>query len=569
MTLKSLRAPFGLSGAFLALALLLASRWESIPSTSLPQVTVGRLCISLVIASIGLDLWRVRGTLRLPVRSGSLLIVGLLGEGAIILLSIAIRGRNSEGALAGYLEMTLVAIAVLVVAEAHPRGRLPLLACAATGALLGNLDALIFGNPLVALRGAGERLAGHYGNPNLLGFAGSLAVPIFVTLAIQLRRRRAIWLLGAAIILAPILLSYSRGAILGTGAGVIASLSLTQTGGRRRLQAGVVGCLLFGTLAAVAYPLYLDLRTEADFGSNLTARDPDRSGWDPGAQGLIGLGPSELSNPNRAALRITATKAGEGASLPLGEARIHRHYLLSFTASAPLRGIELAYGLEDNLLGDGPVTRTVLLTPTPRRLAVAWTPARDAPHARAYIWLPLGGKVTLSRLDLGQVGALPKRLPTQLLGRVNTFASSESHFVHSREDAAHLALDLFIQKPLTGIGWQQFADYSATRLHYGALASHDEYLRYAAELGLPGLVFLILIIATVANAAIRISPTDVRVAAAACVVSGAVGLPFVNALEAPNISLPLFVSAALICTGSFARRTDASRPTTSQSDARQ
>jgi len=569
LTLKSLRAPFGLSGACLALALLLASRWESEPSASLPQVTVGRLCISLVIALLGLDLWRARGTLRLPARSGSLLIVGLLGESAVILLSIAFRGRNSEGALSGFLELTLVAITVLVVADAHPRARLPLLMCAAIGALLGNLDALIFGHPLVALRGGGERLAGHYGNPNLLGFAGSLAVPIFVTLAILLRRRRAVWLLGAAIILAPILLSYSRGAILGAGAGVIASLSLTQTGGRRRLRAAVVGCLLLGTLAALAYPLYLNLRTEADFGSNLTARAPDRSGWDPSAQGLIGLGPSGLSNPNREALRITATKAGEGASLPLGEARVHRRYLLSFAASASLRGIELAYALEDNLLGDGAVRRTILLTPTPRRVAIAWTPTRNAPHARAYIWLPLGGKVTLSRLNFGQAKTLLKPLPTQLLGRVDRFASSESHFVNSREDAAHLALDLFIQKPLTGIGWQQFTVYSATRLHYGPLATHDEYLRYAAELGLPGLLFLFLIIATVANAAVRVSPTDVRVAATACLAAGAVGLLFVNALETPSISLPLFVSAALICTGSFVQRTDASRPTTSRPDTRQ
>jgi O-antigen ligase len=122
---------------------------------------------------------------------------------------------------------------------------------------------------------------------------------------------------------------------------------------------------------------------------------------------------------------------------------------------------------------------------------------------------------------------------------------------------------------LTGIGWQQFTRYSAIRLNYGRLATHDEYLRYAAELGLPGLLFLLLIIATVATAAVRVSPTDVRVAAAACLVAGAVGLFFVNALETPNISLPLFVSAALICTRSLDRRSDVTRPTTSRADTRQ
>jgi O-antigen ligase len=479
-------------------------------------------------------------------------MVGLIGEGAVILLSIAVRGHNSAGALYGYLEMALVAVAALIVAGAQPRTHLPFLACSAIGAMLGSLDALVFGHSLLALRGEGERLAGHYANPNLLGFAGSLAVPIFVTLAIRSDRRRAAWILGAAITLTAILLSYSRGSILGTGAGVIASISLIQAGGVGRLRVAVAGCLLFAALAGAAYPIYLQLRTKADFGSNTAASTPDRSGWNYGAQGLIGEGPSTLSNPSREALRITATKEGEGASFPLGEARVGHDYRLNFAASAPRRGTELAYGLEDNLLGAGPVTRTILLTPTPRYLTITWTPTGEAPHARAYIWLPLGGVVTLSNLDFGRVRGGLKPLPTQLLGRVSKFESSESHFVHSREDAAHLALELFIQRPLTGVGWQQFTNYSAARLHYGPLATHDEYLRYAAELGLPGLIFLLLIIATVATSAIRTPPTDVRVAATACVVSGAVGLLFVNALETPNISLPLFVSAALVCAGSVA-----------------
>jgi O-Antigen ligase len=536
----------------------------------LPQLAVGRLCIILAIVSLCVDLWRRPGAIRFPARSESLLIVGLAGEGAVILLSIATRGHNSAGALYGYLEMASVAIITLVVAQARPRMHLPLLVCAAIGALLGSLDALVFGHSLAALKGESLRLAGHYDNPNLFGFAGSLAVPIFLTLAIRSRRWRAAWLLMGVITLMALCLTYSRGAILGAGMGVIASISLTRSEGRRRLQVGIAGCLLFGALAAVAYPVYEQLRTKADFGSSVEANAPDLSGWDSGAQGLIGSGPSRLSNPDRQALSITATKADEGASIPLGEALVSRHYLLTFLASSPVKGIELAYGLEDNLLGDGPATRAVLLTPVPRRFVVTWTPTRNASHARAYIWLPLGGKVTLSRFGFGRATkARLGLLPTQLLGRVNTFAASESHFVHSREDAAHLAFDLFVQKPLTGIGWQQFTSYSATRLHYGPLASHNEYLRYAAELGLPGLLFLFLIIATVATSAIRIPPTDVRVAAAACVVSGAVGLFFVNALETPNISLPLFVSAALICTGSFAQRTGAPRPTTSRSDTRQ
>src|SRR6202043_3666184 len=205
-------------------------------------------------------------------------------------------------------------------------------------------------------------------------------------------------------------------------------------------------------------------------------------------------------------------------SIPLGRTRANHRYLLTFLASSPVKGVEFAYGLEDNLLGSDPATRIALLTPAPRRFAVSWTPSGEAPHARAYIWLPLGGKVTVSHIGFEQsIQEGPRLLPTQLLGPANIFAASESHFVHSREDAAHLAFDLFIEKPLTGIGWQQFTSYSATRLHYGQLASHNEYMRYAAELGLPGLFFLFLIIVTVTASALRISTTDVRVAAVACV----------------------------------------------------
>jgi len=545
LSLKSLRAPFGLSVVFLGLGLVLASRWETASSAVLPQVTVGRFVLGLTFASIALDLWRVRGMLRLPSLSGGLLVLGLVGEGVVISVSIATRGHNSAGALYGYLEMALVAIAVLIIADGRPRTCAPLLLCAAIGALLGSLDALVVGDPLATLQGESGRLAGHYGNPNMLGFAGSLAVPIFLTLAIRSSRRRAACLVAVGILLVAIVVSYSRASLLGTGAGVIASISLAQTAMRRRLTVAVGGCLLCGVLVAVAYPVYEQLRTQADFG--LASNAPYRSGWDPSAQGFIGVGPSRLSNPQHGALRIAATRAGEGASLPLGDARARQRYLLTFVASAPLRGTELAYGLEDNQLGGGGPTRSVLLTPRPKRLAIAWTPTLDATEARVYFWLPSGGGATLLGLSFGESLARLKPLPVQLLGRTNTSASNESRYIHSREDAAHLALDLFIQNPLTGIGWQQFTHYSMTSLHYGPLASHDEYLRYAAELGLPGLIFLVLIIATLAKSAIRIRPTDVRVAAVACLISGAVGLCFLNGLETPTISLPLFVSAALIC----------------------
>lgn len=551
LSLKSLRAPFGLSGAFLGLGLVLASRWEAAPDV-LPQVTVGRFFLGLALASIALDLWRTRDMLRLPSRSGALLVLGLVGEGAVILVSIATRGQNSAGALYGYVEMALFAIAVLIVANGRPRACAPLLLCAALGALLGCLDALVVGNPLATLEGESGRLAGHYGNPNLLGFAGSLAVPIFVTLAIRSRRGRAACLVAVVILLAAIFVSYSRSSLLGTGAGVIASIALAQTTTRRRVQAAVAGCALCGAIGAVGYAPYEQLRTQADFG--LAANAPYRSGWDPSAQGFIAAGPSRLSNPHHGVLQIAATRAEEGASLPLGDAHAGQTYFLSFVARAPVKGIDLAYGLEDNRRDDGPPARFTVLTPRPTRLASSWTPTLDATEARVYFWLPSGGRFTLSGLSFGNKRGRLKPLSLQLIGRTNTSTSNESRFIHSREDAAHLAVDLFIQNPLTGIGWEQFTHYSQTRLHYGALATHNEYLRYAAELGLPGLLFLALIIAAVGGSAVRIRPTDVRVAAVACLISGAVGLCFLNGLETPALSLPLSVSAALLCAWPAGRR---------------
>jgi hypothetical protein len=181
-----------------------------------------------------------------------------------------------------------------------------------------------------------------------------------------------------------------------------------------------------------------------------------------------------------------------------------------------------------------------------------WQPTRAAPHARLYLWLPRGGVMTVRAARFGAAGSPPRSLPLRLLGPSDAIArlqsASETRFVHSREDAASLALRLFAENPLMGVGWQQFTAYSATHLQYGPLATHDEYLRYAAELGIAGLSFLLLAIFVVVRGSMRLEAGSAGAAAASCALAGAVGLLFANALEVPSVALPLAVAAAVLCT---------------------
>jgi hypothetical protein len=60
-------------------------------------------------------------------------------------------------------------------------------------------------------------------------------------------------------------------------------------------------------------------------------------------------------------------------------------------------------------------------------------------------------------------------------------------------------------------------------------------------------VLLIAIMVVVLMASRGIALTDTRIAALACLAAGAVGLVFANALEVPQLALPMLLSAALLC----------------------
>src|ERR1039458_6275014 len=93
-----------------------------------------------------------------------------------------------------------------------------LLMFAGAGVVIGCLDALVTGDSLAAARD-GLRLSSSYGNPNFLGFAASLGLPIVLVVARRRGRAWPAWAAGAAVILATLWLTYSRGAAIGAAAG--------------------------------------------------------------------------------------------------------------------------------------------------------------------------------------------------------------------------------------------------------------------------------------------------------------------------------------------------------------
>ena len=143
----------------------------------------------------------------------------------------------------------------------------------------------------------------------------------------------------------------------------------------------------------------------------------------------------------------------------------------------------------------------------------------------------------------------PTPLPTRLLGTPTNIPRllqrAESGYIASRESAARIAVDAFRAHPLFGIGWDRFPAYASTRSGVGPIATHDQYLQFAAELGLPGLIAILLLSLSAGWAAVderagRFGPTLIGV-----LVAGAIDLAFGNLLASPNVILPAGTAAAI------------------------
>ena len=213
---------------------------------------------------------------------------------------------GTEGHLVGYLFGQVLTLAGLVVTAAYVlKGRTPepFLGAALLSAFVAACVALAtYGHPatgalgnLVGVSDAIARVVGPFGDPNYFGLFQATAIAAALGWMVVARSSRLRWLLlGTSIVLA---LAYattlSRGAAVALLAGLLA-LAFT-----RSRRAGFIAIGVVIVLAAVLYPLFVQLRVTVDTGG-------------PSAQGYAGLALSDQA-------RIAAGLAGPQlfASAPL------------------------------------------------------------------------------------------------------------------------------------------------------------------------------------------------------------------------------------------------------------
>ena len=130
----------------------------------------------------------------------------------------------------------------------------------------------------------------------------------------------------------------------------------------------------------------------------------------------------------------------------------------------------------------------------------------------------------------------------------------EDRYLESRLDAAGLALEAFADEPIVGIGWDRFPELAARELDYGELATHNEYLRIAAELGIPGLLMLGFAGYVLVLAMRRAGRSAIASAAIGVTVTAAVAQLFLNGVGVAEASVAAVIAAAILCAGLPAAR---------------
>ncbi|HXR29821.1 MAG TPA: O-antigen ligase family protein, partial [Solirubrobacterales bacterium] len=412
----------------------------------------------------------------------------------------------------------------------------------------------------VDLTDTGGRLSGSYGNANELGLAAALGIPVALAYITVVGQAKRLALAGSiAILLAALVLTYSRGGIIAAGVGILALALWEARGSRRRLALIFAGTVVAVAVAGVLYSVFKERRESASFAVAPVVLDAlnqrDVSGWDARGLGPIPSGPSQLSNRG-GALAVRGKRPGEGASFRWGEAERGGTYVLRFLARATGAGSQLDFALADRVAGGG-TTRSVRLGLRWRPLSLTWRPRIRSPHAALFLWQPRAR----AGFDVANVGviayepggglrlfAVPERLRGSVYDHLVSDASQlEERYVQSRLDAAELALRAFGSAPIQGIGWSTFPDYSAERADYGRLAAHNQYLLVSAELGLAGLAFLALLIAAPIVAARRARPDRPTAAAIGLLAGAAAGMVFVETVASPQVSIPIALAAAVLC----------------------
>jgi O-Antigen ligase len=528
------------------------------------SLTLGRAAALTFAALLALDLVRARPRSFRLQTTGLLLAAAYIGLCGWILLNSAAWGCNCDGKAGGFYEFAMIGLLALVAIGFEPRLRGVAMAATLGGLVLAASLALLgvgsLNSGTIDLTQTGGRLSGTFGNANELGFAAALGLPIALAYVSVPRRVPQIAAAGSTLILvATLVLTYSRGAIIAAGVGAIA-LALWQAKGSRRRVAIVLAAAAAGVLIAGAlYAVFERERQDVSFDSvppAFQALDQrDLSGWDSRALGPVPNGPSELSNRG-SAIVVGADRAGEGASFRWGEASDDGTYTLRFRARADRDGLPFSYSLGDRPQARGPVAAGELDRRW-REFRLEWSPGQRSAHATLYLWLRAApASVSLSDAEViarepggpARLVAIPASLDGSLYDRLDSEATrEEGRYIDSRLDAADLAFRAFRAEPLRGIGWSTFPDYSEAHLDYGQLAAHNQYLAVAAELGIVGLVLFGMLIAAVVLG-VRGSGSGRAEAAAIGVLCGtAAGLVFVEALPVPQLSITIAIAAAIVC----------------------
>lgn len=553
------------SGAVILLAAITGPVWKVIlvplPGVSL---TVGRAIILLAALLLVLDVRRAAPPRPTVPREVWLLVLGLTALGAWIVASASIWGCGCANEVAGYTEIAAVAALAAFVATFEPRlgpwMALAVLIGATSSALLalGGLQGLTEGAENQAT--VQGRVAGPYGNPNSLAFALAFGIPVaLIGFRLYGGLVRIVFGAAAALTVLALILSFSRGGLLAMAVGASVVLVLSQPARSRARRSTVLALMAVAALGALSYPLFVDSRRDATTGVDPTLRAQDVNGWDARQQGLVPAGPAGMVNPTPGVLEVRPDRVGQGVSRAVGRAILGRAYELRFEArsrGATTQG--LRFGLQDNIRANGPEIGHAQLSTDWRPLSVEWRPTGNSPDARAYLWADsTNAAFQLRKIEISR--AQPGNAPTTLSLGANLGGSvfdqlqgargekKEARDIASRSAGLDLALEAFAAKPIYGIGWGDFPEYADDRAGFGPLPTHNEYLRFLAELGLVGAALLAALVLTIALALRRRRRDPLGLALLGIMVIGAVGMLFLNGLVASSIAMPLAIAAAASC----------------------
>jgi hypothetical protein len=526
-------------------------------------LTVGRTALLVFAALLFADLIEERPRSFRFERGAVLVIAAYVGLSAWVFLSSATDGCNCDGKAGGFYEFAAIGVLALAAMGFEPRLRRVALPAALAGLTVAALLALLgvgsLNSDTIDLSQTGGRLSGTFGNANELGFAAAIAIPIALAFRSAGDRMTKLALgISALLLLLTLVLTYSRGAIIAAGVGILALGLWEARGSRRSVLAIVAAAGAVVVVAAALYTVFERERREASFEQVNPAfavlDQRDLTGWDSRARGPIPAGPSTLSDRGPG-IGVRAN-AGEGISFRWGEALPGGEYVLRLRARSTGGRLPVRLALGDSA-GASFRRSDAVLTSDWRQLSLRWRPRARSPHATLFIWS--GARRGRFAIDEARVIArqdsqtrtitAPLSLRGSLFDHLSTEATeSESRYIESRLDAAELALDAFRSQPLVGIGWATFPEYAAVHLDYGELAVHDQYLALGAELGLIGILLFAAFAAGVITGVSRSGAGRTDAAAVGLLGAAAAGLVFVEALPTPQLSIPVALAAAVVCT---------------------